>query len=72
VIRYDEHARDRMAERGVTEEDVRQALNRRIRETPGPPGKIWIWGHATRGRVLKVGVRPDDRQLVITVAWPDQ
>jgi hypothetical protein len=72
VIRYDEHAKDRMEERGVTEEDVRQALNRRTHETPGPLGKIWIWGYATGGRRLKVGVRADDKELVITVAWPDQ
>jgi hypothetical protein len=61
-----------MAERHVTEDDVVTALRRKFKETPGPPGSIWIWGYAQNGRILKVGVRATDRQLVITVAWPDE
>ena len=73
MIRYaGDHVRERMAERRVTEEDVSTALRRWFRETPGPPGGIWIWGYTQNGRILKVGVRATDRQLVITVAWPDE
>jgi Domain of unknown function (DUF4258) len=70
VIRYTDHAEDRMAERGVTKEDVQQALRRRIRVTPGPPGRLWVWGYAQHGRVLKVGVSSHDQEFVTTVAWP--
>ena len=71
MIRYDKHARDRMEERGVTEQDVELALRRRRRVTPGPLGRIWIWGYSG-GRELKVGVSTYDQQYVITVAWPDE
>jgi hypothetical protein len=72
VIRYADHFWDRMAERNVTEEDVVTALHRRIRETPGPPGGIWIWGYTQSGRILKVGVRATDHQFVVTVWWADE
>jgi Domain of unknown function (DUF4258) len=71
VIRYTDHARRRMAERGVTEQDVELAIRRRRRVTPGPPGSIWIWGYAG-GRELKVGVWISDQEMVRTVAWPDE
>lgn len=71
MIRYDDHAERRMAERGVTKEDVQRALRRRVRVTPGPPGKLWVWGYAG-GRELKVGVLAVDQQYVTTVAWPDE
>lgn len=59
-----------MAERGVTGEDVEWALRRVVRETPGEPGTIWIHGQASGSRILKVCVYADDRDHVITVAWP--
>jgi hypothetical protein len=71
VIQYTDHAEDRMAERGVTKQDVEQALRRRSRVTPGPPGRLWVWGYARSGRMLKVGVSSHDQEFVTTVAWPD-
>ena len=62
-----------MARRAVSEQDVESALRRRIgAPNPGEPGTMWIWGHAAGGRVLKVCVRVDEDDYVITVAWPDQ
>ena len=72
MIRYDPHARDRMAERGVTEQDVELALRRPRHRTPGPPGRIWIWGYAGSGRELKVGVSTSDQRYVTTVYWADE
>jgi hypothetical protein len=33
---------------------------------------MWLWGYAVDGRVLKVCVRVDQADHVITVAWPDE
>jgi hypothetical protein len=70
--RLTDHARDQMARRHITEADVRSALNRRR----GPPrvgsnGKIVILGYASRGRILKVVLTPDQEEI-ITLAWPDE
>lgn len=66
-----EHAKDRMAERDVTEDDVRQALNRR-RGNPsvGNNGNIVVYGYASKGRILKVVLTPDQKYIV-TVMWLD-
>jgi hypothetical protein len=71
VIRIRAYARRRMAERGVTEEDIRWALRRPQRTAAGSPGTIWVYGYA-RGRLLKVNVNADDQEYVRTVAWADE
>jgi len=72
-LTYGKHARERMEERDVTEQDIEQALSRQIgNPEPGEPGSIWIRGYAAGGRILKVCVRADDTRCVITVAWPGQ
>jgi hypothetical protein len=72
-IRYSDHARRQMAKRAVTEVDVELALRHPIGQpTPGEPGTIWIRGFAVGGRILKVCVRTDDHEYVITVAWADE
>jgi hypothetical protein len=59
-----------MAERNITEDQISQALTRRI-GTPGPGevGTIWIRGYGETGKILKVCVRTDDHERVITAAW---
>jgi hypothetical protein len=70
-LTYSKHARERMAEREVTEADVEAALAHPIGAPgPGEPGTVWIRGYAVGGRILKVCVRADDHSYVITVAWP--
>ena len=64
------HTRDRMAERGITEEQIRSALHREQRREPGQPGTLWIHGLVDGGDILKVCV-PTDMSIVITAAWPD-
>ena len=69
-IHYTDHARRRMAERGITEDDVRWALRRRIGDPePGQPGTVWIRGHGSSDRVLRVCVETADHTRVVTVAW---
>jgi uncharacterized protein DUF4258 len=70
--RLSEHARDQMEARGITDADVRSALNRRS----GQPrvannGKIVVLGYASRGRILKIVLTPDQEEI-ITLAWPDE
>ena len=61
-----------MTRRAVSERDVESALRRRVSDpSPGEPGTMWIWAHAFDGRVLKVCVRVDEPDYVITVAWPE-
>lgn len=70
--RYSRHARDRMAERSITEEDVESALNRRHGQPrPGNNGKIVVLGYARGGRILKVVLTPDQEEIT-TLAWPDE
>jgi hypothetical protein len=65
-------APDQMAARKITEADVRAALNRRYRQPRvGSNGKIVILGYASRGRILKVVLTPDQEEI-ITLAWPDE
>lgn len=61
-----------MAARSITEDDVRSALNRRLgRPRVGNNGKIVVLGYATRGRILKIVLTPDQEEI-ITLAWPDE
>jgi hypothetical protein len=70
--RYGEHAKERMAERGVTEEDVELALRRRVGVRPGDPGTIWIDGNGAGDRIIPVCVPIADQGFIITVGWPRQ
>jgi hypothetical protein len=67
------HGLQRLQQRNISREDVESALNRPTgRITPGQPGSIWRWGYAVNGGILKVCVRADDPNTVITAAWPDR
>jgi hypothetical protein len=71
-IRYSDHARRRMTERGITDDDVAWALARRVGSPqPGEPGTLWIHGYASGRKILKVCVRATDEWFVITAAWAD-
>jgi hypothetical protein len=71
-LRYSSHARTRMRQRNITEEDVETALRRPIGPPrPGQLGSLWIWGYDAGGRILKVCCPTDDREFIKTVARPD-
>ena len=60
-----------MTARQVTDEDVQSALKRRSGQPrPGDNGNIVILGYASRGRILKVVLSPD-QQDIVTVMWLD-
>ena len=61
-----------MAARKITEDDVQLALNRKSGEPRvGNNGKIVVLGYASRGRILKIVLTPDQEEI-ITLAWPDE
>lgn len=69
---YTDHARDRMAERKITEADVESALRRRSGQPRvGGNGKVVVFGYAAGGRILKLVLTPDQKEI-ITLAWPDE
>jgi hypothetical protein len=68
-ITYSAHARKRMQERGITEEDVENALRRQTGNRPGEPGTMWIEGFAVGSRILSVCVTLPSRRHVTTAAW---
>lgn len=67
---FTRHARERLAQRGITEEQVLAALRHERRRDAGQPGTLWIYGLIQGGETLKVCVTAD-MSTVITVAWPD-
>jgi hypothetical protein len=67
-LTYSNHARDQMRRRGITDENVEQALRRPVGNRPGEPGTIWLKG-ITGGRVLEFCVTLADKNYVVTVAW---
>ena len=67
-----QHARDRMAERDITEEHIRAALTRRSEPaSPGGSGKLVIRGYGEDERILKVVLTPDQK-LIISVMWVNE
>jgi Domain of unknown function (DUF4258) len=67
VLSYSTHARERMEERDITEDEVINALKR----TTGPPrpgdrGNIVVYGYGSGSRILKI-VLTSDRQTVVSV-----
>jgi hypothetical protein len=66
-----EHVRQRMAQRDITEEDIRQALRRRSGQPrPGNNGNIVVLGYARGRRILRMVLTPD-QQVMVTVMWLD-
>src|ERR1700685_1144678 len=66
------HAKERMADRDISEEDIRRALDRRAgAPRVGNNGTIVVLGYATGGRILKIVLAPDQEEIV-TLAWPDE
>lgn len=70
ALKYSTHAREQMERRGISELDVENALSHpQGSPDAGEPGSIWIHGFAVGGRILKVCVRANDTEYVITAVW---
>lgn len=69
---YSPHARKRMEERKITEDEVTRALNRRTGPPrPGDNGRLVVFGYGTGSRILKV-VLSADEQVIVSVMAPGE
>ncbi|WP_420063966.1 DUF4258 domain-containing protein [Microbacterium bandirmense] len=69
------HARQRMAQRGITDDDIVSALMDIIMQYPAEPGSVCILGNVgSRKLAIYVsGVMPPTEPLAITtVVWRDE
>jgi hypothetical protein len=72
-VRLTTHARERLAARGLTEEDIVLAMRRRIGPPqPGArPDTVVHRGTATVGRTLKVVTDSTDYEQIVTAMWEE-
>jgi hypothetical protein len=64
---FSSHARKRMQEREIREDEVLAALNRRCGQPrPGDTGRIVVLGYGRGSRILKI-VLTADEQIVVSV-----
>lgn len=63
---YTDHARDQMADRGITEREVEFCLNNTEITRPGERGYLILTAHY-RGKFIKIVV-PEDKPTVIVTA----
>ena len=68
---YSEHAEIRMRERGITAQEVEEALANTFLPPPGVPSvKGHTWGTTSAGRRLRVTLPKGPRKLVVSVVAP--
>ena len=63
------HARKRMEERKITEDEVLAALKRRRGDPrPGDNGRIVVFGYGRGSRILKIVLAADEQEIVSVMA----
>jgi Domain of unknown function (DUF4258) len=63
------HARKRMDERRITEDEVLAALKRRTGFLrPGDNGRIVVFGYGRGARILKIVLTADEQEIVSVMA----
>jgi hypothetical protein len=68
---YSEHAERRMRERGITPEEVDEALANTFLPPPGIPSvKGHVWGTTSRGRRLRITKSMSRENLIVSVVAP--
>ncbi len=66
---FSSHARRRMEEREISEDEVRSALNRRCGQPrPGDNGRIVVLGYGRGSRILKIVLTADEQVIVSVMA----
>ena len=64
-----QHARKRMKERKITEDEVLGALNRRTGPpAPGDNGRVVVFGYGSGSRILKIVLTADEQEIVSVMA----
>ena len=65
------HARQRMRERGISEEEVEEAQRNVYAVTPANrPDRVNLWGRTEAGRRLRITTYRDNPRFIITVVAP--
>ena len=65
---FSEHARRRMRERGISEQEVTEALGRVFAQTPAITWtRVNLWGSTFEGRTLRITTYRYHHEYVITV-----
>ena len=64
---YTDHARDQMADRGITEKEVEFCLNEPEIIRPGERGRLILTAHPN-GRFIKIVVPQMEPRVIITAA----
>jgi hypothetical protein len=63
------HARKRMEERRITEDEVLAALKRRTGPPrPGDNGRIVVFGYGRGSRILQIVLTADEQEIVSVMA----
>jgi hypothetical protein len=66
---YLPHARKRMRERKITEDEVTWALNHKTGPPrPGDNGRIVVFGYGSGSRILKIVLTADEQEIVSGMA----
>lgn len=66
---FSRHARKRMKERKITEDEVLTALKRRSGPPrPGDNGRIVVLGYGRGSRILKIVLTADEQEIVSVMA----
>ena len=69
MLRFTDHARRRMVQRGITEGDVSRVVNLRSQVSPGDNGAVIYGGYTEAARFLNVCCLFVDGDTVIKSAW---
>ena len=66
---FSPHARKRMEERKITEDEVLSALRRRTGPPrPGDNGRLVVFGYGRGSRILKIVLTADEQVIVSVMA----
>ncbi len=58
------HAWERLADHGITDAEVYEALDNPTKRGPGRDGCVLVWGYAKSGRRVRVTLSPDEQSIV--------
>ncbi len=72
TLTFSEHAQHRMRDRGITRQEVQEALANTFLPPPGIPSvKGHIWGTTASGRRLRITKSRTRENLIVSAAAPE-
>jgi hypothetical protein len=68
-----QHAKRRMRERNISEQEVMSALRHRTGPPrPGDNGRVVVFGYGRGSRILKIVLTPDEQEIVSVMALGEE